>query len=185
MKKIIILLMLAVTGIQLSKAQRMLPKQKGLEISGGLLSKEISKNYYLSLTLTVNSNNGSYWLWRGEYTHQFSDYRSLQVPFETYTGEIGYSVKMLSNAKKSIALNMGLSALAGYETINRGDSLLYDGAKILSKDNLIYGAGLDFSLETYLSDHFVLLLHGRTKILWGTDLKQFRPSTGFGIRYNF
>lgn len=185
MKKIIIILMLAMTGIQLSKAQRMLAKQKGLEIGTGLLSKEVSKNYYINLTLTMNSNNGNYWLWRGEYTHQFSDYKSLQIPLETYTGEIGYSVNMLSNARKSIALNGGLSAVAGYETINRGDSLLYDGAKILSKDNFIYGAGLDFSLETYLSDHFVLLLHGRTKILWGTDLKQFRPSAGLGIRYNF
>nr|DAC74459.1 TPA_exp: conjugative transposon protein TraO [Elizabethkingia anophelis] len=75
--------------------------------------------------------------------------------------------------------------MAGYESINRGNTVLYDGSKLLDGDNFVYGTAGRLSFETYLSDRFVLLLQGRTKVLWGTDLKQFRPSAGVGLRFNF
>lgn len=180
-----IAIMLAIAGITAVRAQRMLAGQKGLEINAGMLTREVSDNYDLSLTLTVNGKQGNYWIWGGGYTHQLADYRDLQVPVEAYTGEVGYSLQLLSDARKFLTLNAGVTAVAGYETINRGKANLYDGATILDKDNVIYGAGGRLSLETYLSDRFVLLLQGRTKVLWGTDLKQFRPSAGIGIRFNF
>lgn len=185
MKKYIFAVMLAMLSITAVQAQRMMPKQKGLEINAGLLSKEISDNYYLNLTLTVNGKNGSYWIWGAEYTHWLADYRTVQIPLETYTGEMGYSLQLLGDARKTFTLNAGFTAVAGYETINRSEATLYDGSKILDKDNFIYGAGGRLSLETYLSDRFVLLLQGRTKVLWGTDLKQLRPSAGVGLRFNF
>lgn len=185
MTKYIFAVMLAVLSITATQAQRMTPGQKGLEVNAGLLSKKVKDNYFLNLTLTVNSRAGNYWIWGAEYTHQFADYRIVQIPFETYTGEMGYSLQLLGDTRKTINLNAGLTAVAGYETINRGDATLYDGSKVLDKDNFIYGAGGRLSLETYLSDRFVLLLQGRTKVLWGTDLKQFRPSAGVGLRFNF
>lgn len=185
MRKYIFAVMLVIAGVTAVQAQRMMPKQKGLEINAGLLSKEVSGNYYLNVMLTVNGKNGNYWLWGAEYTHQVSDYRDLQIPLEAYTGEVGYSLQLLGNARKSITLNAGVTAVAGYETINRSKAMLYDGSTILDKDNFIYGAGGRLSFETYLSDGFVLLLQGRTKVVWGTDLKQFRPSAGVGLRFNF
>lgn len=184
MRKHIFALMLAMLSITALNAQRMTPKQKGLEINAGLLSKEVSDNYYLNFTLTINSKNGSYWIWGAEYTHRFAGYRDLQIPLEAYTGEMGYSLPLLGDAGKTITLNAGITAVAGYETINRGKAILYDGATILDKDNFIYGAGGRLSFETYLSDRFVLLLQARTKVIWGTDLKQFRPSAGVGLRFN-
>jgi hypothetical protein len=56
-------------------------------------------------------------------------------------------------------------AVAGYENINQGKATLYDGATILDKDNFIYGTGARLFFETYLSDRFVLLLQGRTKVV--------------------
>ncbi|MNY73621.1 Conjugative transposon protein TraO [compost metagenome] len=82
-------------------------------------------------------------------------------------------------------MNAAIIGVIGYESINRGEVLLFDGAKILSQDNFIYGAGGRLSIETYLSDRFVLLLQVRTKVLWGTDQEQFRPSAGAGLRFNF
>lgn len=185
MSKYIIAVMLAVLSITATKAQRLTPKQKGLEINADMLSKEISDNYYLNLTLTVNGQHGGYWIWSAEYTHQLADYRTVQIPLEDYTGEIGYSLQLLSDTRKTVTLNAGLTAVAGYESINRGEAILYDGSKLLDGDNFIYGACGRLSFETYLSDRFVLLLQGRTKVLWGTDLKQFRPSAGAGLRFNF
>jgi len=91
----------------------------------------------------------------------------------------------LGDTRKNITLNAGITGVVGYESINRGEAMLYDGAKIMSEDNFVYGAGGRLTFETYLSDRFVLVLQGRTKVLWGTDLRQFRPSAGVGLRFNF
>lgn len=186
MKQYILALMLVVIGIMTAQAQRMLPKQKGLEVSTGILSdNKIGNDYYLNIGMTVNGKNGNYQLWAVEYTHQYHDYKDVKIPQETYTAEGGYSFYLLGDARKNITLNAGITGVVGYETINRGETMLYDGSKILSEDNFIYGAGGRLTFETYLSDRFVLVLQGRTKVLWGTDMKQFRPSAGVGLRFNF
>lgn len=186
MKKYIYTVMLSFIVITVTQAQRMLPKQKGLEVNFGVLSDDkIRNDYYINIGMTVNGKNGNYQLWAFEYTHQYHDYRTLLIPQETYTAEGGYSFFMLGDSRKNITLNLGITGVIGYESINRGEEMLYDGAKILSEDNFIYGAGGRLTFETYLSDRFVLVLQGRTKVLWGTDMKQFRPSAGLGLRFNF
>lgn len=173
-------------SITIAQAQRMLPKQKGLEVNAGVLSNDkIGNDYYFNMTMTVNGKNGNYQLWALEYAHQYYQYKDLRIPQETYTAEGGYSFFLLGDARKNITFNAAITGVVGYESINRGEELLFDGAKIISEDNFIYGAGGRLSFETYLSDHFVLVLQGRTKVLWGTDLKQFRTSAGVGLRFNF
>src|SRR4051812_2467333 len=186
MKKYIYTIMLVLISITASQAQRMLPKQKGLEISAGVLSDDkIGNDYYVNVAMTVNGKNGNYQIWALEYTHQYHSYKELQIPQETYIAEGGYSFFLLGDARKNFTLNAGITGLIGYVTINRGEAMLNDGAKIISEDNFIYGAGGRLTFETYLSDRFVLVLQGRTKVLWGTDVKQFRPSAGMGLRFNF
>ena len=186
MKKYIYTMMFVLIGITVAQAQRMLPKQKGLEVNAGTLSDDYpGRNYYLNIGMTVNGKNGNYQLWVLEYTHQYDEYKNLRLPQETYTAEGGYSFFLLGDVRKNITLNAAITGVLGYESINRGEALLYDGAKILTEDNFIYGAGGRLSFETYLSDRCVLILQGRTKVLWGTDLEQFRPSAGVGLRINF
>lgn len=186
MKKYIYTIMFVLIGITIAQAQRMLPKQKGLEVNAGTLSDDYpGRNYYLNIGMTLNGRNGNYQLWVLEYTLQYDAYKNLRIPLETYTAEGGYSFFLLGDARKNITLNAAITGVLGYESINRGEALLYDGAKILTEDNFIYGAGGRLSFETYLSDRFVLILQGRTKVLWGTDLEQFRPSAGLGLRLNF
>ena len=186
MKQYIYAVMCLLMGVTVAQAQRMLPKQKGLEIGTGILSDDkIGNDYYLNIGLTVNGKNGNYQIWALEYTHQYREYKSLPLPIETYTAEGGYSFFLLGDTRKNITLNAAITGIVGYESINRGEELLFDGAKIVSEDQFIYGAGVRLTFETYLSDHFVLVLQGRTKVFWGTDLKQFRPSAGLGLRFNF
>lgn len=186
MKKYIYTVMFLFMVITISQAQRMLPKQKGLEVNTGILSGDkIGNDYYINIGMTVNDKNGNYQLWALEYTHQYHDYKNLRIPQETYTAEGGYSFFLLGDSRKNITLNAGITGVVGYETINQDEKMLYDGAKILNEDNFIYGAGGRITLETYLSDRFVLVLQGRTKFLWGTDMEQFRPSAGVGLRFNF
>ncbi|MGH2666723.1 conjugal transfer protein TraO [Flavobacterium sp.] len=186
MKKYLLATLFVITSSIMMQAQRMLPKQKGLEINAGTLSRYNSdRNYYLSIGLTVNGRNGNYRLWALEYTHQYSKYKELRIPQETYSMEGGCSFYLLGDPAKNISLNTAITGIIGYETINRGNNILYDGAKILNEENFIYGAGGKLSLETYLSDHFVLLVQAKTKVFWGTSLEQLRASAGVGLRYNF
>ena len=186
MKKYIYAVILVLTSIIMTNAQRMIPGQKGFEINTGTLSGDSPwQNYYLNLGMTVNGKNGSYQLWALEYSHQYSKYKGLHLPLETYIAEGGYSFFLLGDARRNIVLNAALTGVLGYESINRGEDLLQDGAKIISEDSLLYGAGGRLSYETYLSDHLVLLLQSRIKVLFGTGLQQLRPSAGLGLRYNF
>lgn len=185
MKKYIMVFVLLLVSFQ-GYSQRMIYKQKALEVSSGILStKEIGSNYYVNLTLNSFARRGGYWIWSIEYQRKTSQYKQWQIPLESYLGEIGYSTQLLSDAGKLITLNLGLTAVAGYEMVNRGDSLLMDGAKLLNKDGMVYGTAGRLSLETYLSDQVVILLQGRIKVLWGSDFEEFRPSAGIGFRFNF
>jgi len=142
MKKYIYTIMFALMGITIAQAQRMLPKQKGMEVNAGTLSNDhSSRNYYLNIGMTINGKNGNYQLWALEYTQQYEEYKDIRLAQETYTAEGGYSFFLLGDARKNITLNAAITGVLGYESINRGEILLYDGAKILSEDNFIYGTG--------------------------------------------
>lgn len=186
MKKNLFILLFTLAAIGLMQAQRMLPKQKGLEINTGTLDfKNSSQNCYFNIGLTVNARGGNYQILALEYALEHSIYKQLKIPHETYTAQAGYSIYLLGDAGRNISLNTAMTGIIGYETINGGTTALSDGAKILSEANFIYGLGGRLSLETYLSDHFVFLVHASIKLFWGTSLEQFRPSTGLGLRYNF
>lgn len=186
MKQFIYTVLIVLLNISSTTAQRMLPKQKGLEITVGLLSNvQKTTDYYISAAMTVSSKKGNYQLWGFEYSQKQHVYKSTTIPQETYTMEGGYSFFLLGDAQKNIVLNFGLTGIMGYESLNRGKTMLYDGAEMISEDNFIYGAGGRLTLEIYLSDHMVLLIQAKTRLYWNTDLEQFRPSLGLGLRFNF
>lgn len=186
MKNYLYIIIVLFCNIIASQAQRMLPKQKGFEISTGIIAEgKIGRDYYINAAMTINGNKGNYQLWAVEYSRKEHDYKHIQIPAETFTAEVGYSFVLISDAGKNSSLNFGITGIAGYEIINHGKELLFNGAKLLTEDNFIYGAGGRLSIETYLSDRLMISLQARTKFLWGTDLQQIRPSAGLGLRFNF
>ena len=72
--------------------------------------------------------------------------------------------------------------MLGYESVNGGKRLLYDGAT-LDNANLIYGGAITLEAETYLSDRLVLLLRLRERILWGSASTHAHFQYGIGIKY--
>lgn len=78
---------------------------------------------------------------------------------------------------------VGLSAMTGYEAINWGKELLFDGSTIESKDNFLYGGAVSFEIETFLSDRFVFLFNAREQILFDSDINKFHTQLGFGIKF--
>jgi hypothetical protein len=142
MKKLFYAMMLLFGVINLVQAQRMLPGQNGLEINVGALPDENpGNNYYLNVGMTVNAQGGNYQVYALEYNRQYYDYKGIRIPKECYTAEGGYSFYLLGDAGKNVSINAGITAVAGYESINRGKQALFDGAVLLNDDNFIYGAG--------------------------------------------
>ena len=107
----------------------------------------------------------------------------MRIPVEQFTAEGGYYLKFLSDKRKTFFLSLGLSALAGYETSNRGDKLLPDGATLSDEDCFIYGGALTLELEAYLTDRVALLLNARERALFGSDIGTFHTQVGLGLKF--
>lgn len=168
-------------------AQRYLPGQKGIQITGGCvdgfkLKNEDEQAFFGGITLSSYTKNGNRWVFSAEYLQKKHAYKNILIPASQITAEGGYYYKFLSDPSKTVFFSIGASAMAGYETINWGKKLLFDGATISSKDNFLYGGAVSFEIETYLSDRLVFLINARQRILLGSDISKFHTQVGVGIK---
>lgn len=167
-------------------AQRLLPYQKGLQLSVGMFSQDkIKGNYFVNLELTSNRKKGNYSFWSAEYQRRTTFYTDNQIPIETYLLSGGFSFHLIGLPNKSINLNSGIEATGGYQQINHNKPNLPDGALITNESSFVYGGGGRLTLETYLTDFLILSLQAKAKYIWGTGFNQFRPAAGIGLRVNF
>ena len=104
-----------------------------------------------------------------------------EFPFRC--GKGGYYLNFLSDAGKVFFLNLGGSALAGYETVNWSDKILYDGATLKNGDAFVYGCALTLEMELYLADRVALTASLRERFLWGGSLGHCHTQYGIGIRF--
>jgi hypothetical protein len=72
--------------------------------------------------------------------------------------------------------------MAGYETVNWNDKVLFDGATIDNGDAFLYGGALTLELETYLTNKFVLLANVRERLLVGSSVGNLNTQVGIGIK---
>ena len=190
MKKHIFIMMLfalCLTSFQ-AHAQRYLPGMKGLQVTAGM-TDGVHWNagsdfaYHIGAAYSVYTKNANRWVIGGEYLHKKYDYKDMQIPVEQFTAEGGYYLKFLSDPTKTVFLSVGGSALAGYETVNWGDRMLFDGSTLLAKDAFVYGGAITLELEAYLTDRIVLLAGIRKRVLWGSSLDLFTTQFGLGVKF--
>ncbi|PDP76388.1 conjugal transfer protein TraO [Porphyromonas gingivalis] len=170
------------------QAQRLVPSQKGLEVSASMpivKGKSLFKQDDFGLTLSL-----SHYLKRGKYTfvsagyeQQALRYRSYQVPLRDYLVQMGYAHPLLSDKGKNVFFYLGTSAVAGYEDINKGEKLLPDGAKLLDDSRWVYGASVQTSIEYFLFDRLILSAKAQLRYLFNSDVHRLRPTLGLGLRY--
>lgn len=183
MKRILFILAALLVLAGQAKAQRYLPKMKGIELRGGFVggfSKPM--DYYVGAALSMSTKNANRWVFGAEYLHKNYDYKETRIPRELFTAEGGYYLKFLSDPSKTFFLSIGGSALAGYETSNRSEKRLFDGATLRNKDAFIYGGAVTLEAEAYLSDKIVLLLNARERALWGSSIGKFNFQFGVGLK---
>ena len=115
-----------------SQAQRLIPKQRGIEVVGSvpLIKGEkflAADNFGMGASLTRYLGCENYTFVMAEYEQQNMPYRSCNVKLKDALLQVGYMHPVLSDRGKNVFLYGGISALGGYEQLNEDKRLLPDG----------------------------------------------------------
>lgn len=193
MKKKIILSVCAAVAMAFSlpsHAQRLIPKQRGIEVVGSvpLIKGEklfTGDNFGVGISLSRYLKKENYTFVMAEYEQQNMPYRSYNVKLKDALLQMGYMHPILSDNGKNVLLYGGISALGGYEEINEDQKLLPDGATLLDRSHFVYGGAVHSSVEVFLTDRLLFLIKAQGRLLFGTDVHRFRPAVSAGLRFNF
>ena len=125
MKYLIIILtsLLLVTGYS-AQGQRYIPRQVGIQLSAGPVDGILFRNKYgerlfhCGLALSRYNENRTRWVAGVDFLQKEYRYRSEKIPVSEFTAQGGYFVPFLSNRSMDVVVSFGLSALAGYESVN-------------------------------------------------------------------
>ncbi|MCL6748452.1 conjugal transfer protein TraO [Prevotella sp. TCVGH] len=172
-----------------SHAQRLIPKQKGIEVVGSvplikgekLLAKD---NFGVGVSLTRYLKRENYSFVGVEYEQQNMSYRDYNVKLKDALLQVGYMQPVLSDRGKNVLLYGGISALGGYEQLNEDKTLLPDGATLLDRSRFVYGGAVHGSVEVFLTDRLLFLVKAQGRLLFGSDVHPFRPALSAGLRFN-
>ena len=162
---------------------------RGIQLTAGMADgfyNRANRNetgYYFGTALSTYKIGGNKWIFGGEYLQKYYPYKNTRIPTAQFTAEGGYYFHVLSDANKIFFLSIGGSALTGYEAINWGEKVLFDGSSRTNKDAFIYGSAITLELESYLSDRMVLLLNARERCLWGGSTGHSHKQFGVGIKF--
>lgn len=172
-----------------SHAQRLIPKQKGIEVMGSVPLVKGEKffakdNFCVGVSLTRYLKKENYTFVMAEYEQQNMPYRSYNVKLKDALLQVGYMHPILSDNGKNVCLYGGISALGGYEQLNEDKKLLPDGATLLDRSRFVYGGAVHGSLEVFLTDRLLFLVKAQGRLLFGSDVHRFRPALSAGLRFN-
>ena len=173
-----------------SQAQRLIPKQRGIEVLGSvpLIKGEkpfTGDNFGVGISLTRYLKKENYTFASLGYEQQNLPYRSYNIPMKDILLQVGYMHPVLSDRGKNVFLYGGISALGGYEQLNEDKKLLPDGATLLDRSRFVYGGAVHGSVEVFLTDRVLFLVKAQGRFLLGTDVHRFRPAVSAGLRFNF
>ena len=193
MKKKIILSVCSAVAMAFSlpsKAQRLITKQRGVEVVGSvpLIKGEkflAADNFGMGASLTRYLGRENYTFVGVEYEQQNMLYRSYNVKLKDALLQVGYMYPVLSDRGKNVFLYGGISVLSGYEQLNEDKKLLPDGAMLLDHSRFVYGGAVHGSVEVFLTDRVLFLIKAQGRFLFGTDVHRFRPAVSAGLRFNF
>lgn len=191
MKKIIIsglTLLMALCAAPVM-AQRNLPGEKSLLLSAGwvdgltLRKADGRYAYYGSFGYMATVKNHRRWKFAANYLQKDYLYLGRIVPKSQFTGEAGFYMPVAGDRRRYVSLNAGLAALAGYETVNRGEKLMHDGALLCNGDRFVYGGALAAEVESYLTDRLIFTVSVRQNALMGSTVGKWHTLLGFGLRF--
>jgi hypothetical protein len=181
MKKLFVLIIITMLiAVPTVSAQRYLPGMRGLQVTVNALNLE--KGFYSGLAFSQYTKRADRWVFGFEYLEKSHTYKELNIPQSQFTVDAGYYLKFLSDPRKMLFVSIGASGLAGYETVNWNEKLLFDGAIIENGDTFLFGATLTLETEIYLTDRIVLIASIRERFLPQSSVGKLNTQFGLGIK---
>ena len=150
-------------------AQRALPAMRGLEIRGGMTDGFYTRDsrsetgYWFGLAMSRYAKNADKWVFGAEFLNRYYPYKSERIPVAQFTAEGGYYYKFLADPSRTFFFYLGGSALAGYESVNRGERRLYDGSTLRHRARFLYGGAVPLEVDAYLAARMIPPLTGRER----------------------
>lgn len=188
MKKILFIMILCLAAISQAQAQRYFPGLVGIQAKAGVvdgfhITKGDKQAYSFGLSMNMYTMNAHQWVFGLEYLEKKNGYKNILLPIQQYTIDVGYYHTLYAFPSRTFYLLAGVSGMGGYEQVNRGKKLLFDGASIQNKDKFLGGGALTLDLETFLSDKFIFTVTARERILFGSTTGKFHFQLSAGIRF--
>ena len=168
-------------------AQRLIPKQRGIEVLGSvqLIKREkflAADNFGMGASLARYLGRENYTFVMAEYEQQNMPYRRYNIPIKDILLHLSHMQPILTDRGKNVLVYVGVSTLCAYEELNRDKKLLPDGATLLDLSRFVYGGAVHGSVGVFLTDRVLLKAQGR--ILFGFDMHRFRPALSAGFKFN-
>lgn len=113
----------------------------------------------------------------------FAEDNATDIPYNIFTIQPGLYYRAYISPRKNFSLFLGGGGLFGYEVINNGSNELPSGALIDAKSQFIYGGYLGAEAEFALSNDFSLLVKANEYYHINSDVGNFYPYAGLGLRY--
>ncbi|MCM1141663.1 MAG: conjugal transfer protein TraO [Muribaculum sp.] len=173
-------------------AQRCLPGMSAVEfrtdmVDGFFTGNSRNCGYSFGVYYSIfKGNNANTWTVGGEYLQTYKPYGEKgRIPIADFYCEAGYNLHLYSSYAQFFHLYGGISVLAGYETVNWGESILKDGATLQADDAFIYGGAINVAADFYLTDNFALGVNLKERFIFGNNTGHFRFSYGLTAKYTF
>ena len=164
-------------------AQRYLPGMRGLQVTAGSVNAlNLDKGFHAGVAFSQYTKRADRWVFGFEYLEKSHTYKDTAIPQSQFTIDGGYYLKFLSTPRKTLFVSIGASAMAGYETINWDEKLLFDGAIIRNNDIFLFGTALTLETEVYIMDRLVLLGSIRERLLFKSSVGRLNTQFGLGIK---
>lgn len=111
--------------------------------------------------------------------------KDLKIPYNDFTVNAGYYARILKTKNNAVKISLGAGAVFGYESVNQGDRELENGALVKSESGFIFGGFAGLDADIFLSDKISVIGKFNQYYHHNSDIGQFTPYAGFGLRYFF
>ena len=188
MKKVLLITILYLTIVGQMQAQRYFHGSAGVQVRAGLvdgfhMTKGDKQAYSFGLSMNVYTRNANQWVFGAEYLEKKIAYKDILLPIQQYTIDVGYYHTLYVLPSHTFYLLAGVSGMGGYEQVNRGKKILFDGSSIENEDHLLGGGALTLELESFLSDNFIFTITARERMLFGSTTGKFHFQLSLGLKF--
>ncbi len=110
-------------------------------------------------------------------------FKTQKIPYNSYTLNLNYYRLLFSTKNNAFRFFGGIGAQAGYELLNNNIKELPNGALIQDNSRFLYGASISSEIEHVLGDYTSLIVKLTEFYQPSSDIGDFVPYIGIGLRY--